>query len=109
MQLLLLNLNLFTLKQDIFINSLSEKAPPESSSHYLRSLWFDANGNWEKAHEIIQDMNDKEAARVHAYLHRKEGDLGNAAYWYARAGKAMPDETLDQEWRYLVSAFTEKS
>jgi hypothetical protein len=94
------------MKQEIFINSLSGNTPPESSSAYLRSLWFDAHGDWNKAHEIIQDIDDKEASWVHAYLHRKEGDLENAAYWYALAGKKMPDVSLDLEWRDLVNAFT---
>jgi hypothetical protein len=54
---------------------------------YLNALWYDARGEWDKAHELIQDVQDKNASWIHAYLHRKEGDDPNAGYWYSRAGK----------------------
>ena len=83
-----------------FLNSLSASAPPAGSSVYLRSLWYDGKGDWEKSHTIIQDVPDKTASWIHAYLHRKEGDDGNAGYWYSRAGRAMPAKgiTLEAEW-----------
>jgi hypothetical protein len=79
--------------------------PPPDISVYLQALWQDAKGNWEKAHALIQDMEDKNAAWIHAYLHRKEGDNWNADYWYRRAGKSRPDANLDTEWANIVSAF----
>jgi hypothetical protein len=87
-----------------FHKSLSAVAPPSGTSDYLQSLWHDGKGNWEKAHTIIQDMEDKTASWIHAYLHRKEGDEWNAQYWYNKAGKKMPAESLDKEWEGIVKA-----
>ncbi|KAA3440821.1 hypothetical protein FOA19_02260 [Rufibacter hautae] len=84
---------------------MSAPTPPAESSVYLQALWHDAQGNWKEAHELIQDLPDKNAARIHAYLHRKEGDLWNADYWYKRAGKTRPAGTLPEEWEQLVKAF----
>ena len=89
---------------DDFERSLNGSVPP-SGSDYLQSLWHDAKGNWSKAHEIIQNIDDKNAAWIHAYLHRKEGDTGNADYWYRRAGRKRPDITLIEEWTDIVKAF----
>jgi hypothetical protein len=89
---------------DQFSQSLSATAPPTQSSQYLKALWFDAKGNWEKAHELIQDIEDKSASWIHAYLHRKEGDIWNADYWYNRAGKKRPSVSLQEEWKDLVQA-----
>lgn len=90
----------------LFTESLSEKEPPQNSSVYLKALWYDAKGNWDTAHKLIQDIEDKNASRVHAYLHRKEGDIANADYWYRRAGKNRPAVTLEEEWKEMVAAFT---
>ena len=79
---------------------------PEVSPE-LQSLWFDAKGDWEKAHTLVQDSISKEAAWVHAYLHRKEGDSSNAGYWYRRAGKPEFKGTLEQEWEEMVDALLE--
>ena len=68
----------------------------------LLALWWDAKGDWEKAHEIAQDVVGADGAWVHAYLHRKEGDLGNAAYWYRRAGRAMARGDWRVEWEGIV-------
>jgi hypothetical protein len=87
-----------------FILSLADDAPPSAISVYLQALWHDGKGDWEKAHTIVQDIDDKKAAWVHAYLHRKEGDNGNARYWYSRAGKAFPSVSLQQEWEMIVAA-----
>jgi hypothetical protein len=81
-----------------------EKTVPPGLSVYLESLWYDGNGDWEKSHTIIQDVEDKSAAWIHAYLHRKEGDIWNADYWYRRAGKTRPAVSLDKEWEELVNA-----
>jgi len=87
-----------------FNNSLSQNIPPGGASDYLKSLWYDGKGNWQKAHELIQDIEDKSAAWIHAYLHRKEGDIWNADYWYSRAGKKRPSVSLNEEWNDIVEA-----
>ena len=88
-----------------FMSSLSGDLPPAGVSVCLKSLWFDGKGEWEKAHEQVDKLAGKEAARVHAYLHRKEGDSWNADYWYQRAGANRPDSSLQEEWAYLVKQF----
>ena len=70
----------------------------------LRALWADARGDWDTAHELAQLADDAEGAWVHAYLHRKEGDLANAAYWYRRAGRPVAHGDLATEWRTLAEA-----
>ncbi len=87
-----------------FKESVTTSTEP-TSSPLLRSLWHDAKGNWNKAHELIQDLETREAAWIHAYLHRKEGDKSNASYWYHRAKQKMPSYSLEQEWEELVKAF----
>jgi hypothetical protein len=84
--------------------SLAGKAPPAGMSEPLQALWHDAKGDWRRAHEIVQSVKGKAGARVHAYLHRKEGDLDNARYWHDRAGTEVPAVTLEQEWEMLVQA-----
>ena len=78
--------------------SVGESCPEEELSEALRALWYDRRGDWKKAHEIVQDLADAEGAWVHAYLHRKEGDLGNARYWYQRARQPESKQSLEQEW-----------
>ena len=89
---------------DEFKNSVAKSAPPKNVSVYLNALWYDRKGDWDKSHNIIQDVNDKTAGWIHAYLHRKEGDEGNAGYWYSRAGKSFPEISLDEEWSEIVMA-----
>ncbi|MBL7739022.1 MAG: hypothetical protein JNK14_07375 [Chitinophagaceae bacterium] len=81
-----------------FKQSLSGSKAPEKLSVYMKAMWYDGKGEWEAAHNIIQEKNDDTAAWIHAYLHRKEGDIGNADYWYRRAGRKRPSATLDKEW-----------
>ncbi len=83
---------------------IRETAPPEGASPVVQALWHDARGDWKRAHECVQDDTSREGSWVHAYLHRKEGDLGNAGYWYARAGKKKPAAgvTLADEWASLA-------
>jgi hypothetical protein len=69
-----------------FKESLRNSHPPAGISDILAALWHEGKNDWEKAHEIVQDREDRDGALVHAYLHRKEGDFGNAGYWYRRAG-----------------------
>jgi hypothetical protein len=85
-----------------FATSLAEPAPPPGLSLALQGLWWDGKGDWGRAHGCAQDQDDRIGAAVHAYLHRKEGDLSNAGYWYARAGRSMPKGTLEAEWRALA-------
>lgn len=87
-----------------FRRTLTDDAAPGELSPALRSLWEDAKGNWNAAHSIAQDIDDRTGSWIHAYLHRKEGDLGNAGYWYRRAGEPVPHDTLEQEWVRIVSA-----
>lgn len=90
------------MKFEEFQKSLSASSPPGNLSRYLQSLWYDAKGDWNKSHDIIQNIEDQTAAWIHAYLHRKEGDIGNAVYWYRRAGKSRSTLSLEQEWEELV-------
>lgn len=89
---------------DAFIASLDHDLPPDSISVYAISLWYDGKGEWDKAHQLIQDIDDRNAAWIHAYLHRKEGDIWNADYWYQRAQRKRPDATLEEEWRHISQA-----
>jgi hypothetical protein len=91
-----------------FQDSILESAPPAGLSPALQALWWDAKGDWDKAHERAQERDDGDGMRVHAYLHRKEGDQSNAGYWYRRAGAAPSTLTLDEEWEELVRTLLEK-
>jgi hypothetical protein len=84
--------------------ALAAGAAPEVLSPALRSMWEDARGNWNEAHSIAQAIDDPTGSWIHAYLHRKEGDLGNASYWYRRAGRRVPHDALEAEWERIVSA-----
>jgi hypothetical protein len=77
-------------------------APPVPPA--LQALWYVAHGDWAKAHELANGVDDTTGAWVHAYLHRKEGDLGNAAYWYRRAGQPAATDSLQAEWSRIVAA-----
>ena len=88
-----------------FKATLSADQPGDGWPAPLKSLWYDAKGDWNKAHAQVDQMGDAAAAWVHAYLHRKEGDLTNAGYWYRRAGKTLPAISLTEEWVQLVSHF----
>lgn len=88
-----------------FKESLATTNPPENVSPYLAALWYDAKGNWKRAHEIVQEIEDEKASRIHAYLHRKEGDNANAGYWYHRAGAEGCSANLEEEWRELAERF----
>lgn len=92
------------METESFISSLADDAPSSTISIYLQALWYEGKGDWGKAHAIIQDIDNSKAAWVHAYLHRKEGDNGNARYWYSRAGKAFPAVSLQKEWEMIVEA-----
>jgi hypothetical protein len=87
-----------------FKSSLSGAAPVPGISPPLAALWWAAKGDCEKAHALVQDHQSVDAAWVHAYLHRAEGDLGNAGYWYRRAGKSVASGPVEAEWDKVVSA-----
>ena len=87
-----------------FKASLSGAAPAPQLDAPLAALWWSAKGGWDQAHKLVQDEPTADAAWVHAYLHRVVGDLGNAGYWYRRAGKPVVTGSLDAEWEGIVSA-----
>ncbi|SEF45420.1 hypothetical protein [Algoriphagus boritolerans] len=82
------------------LDPVEEKFGPE-----LLALWYDGKGDWKLAHDQVDHLSGKSAARVHAYLHRKEGDLWNADYWYSKAGEVRPLVSLKQEWEDLVNRY----
>src|SRR4051794_25650081 len=86
-----------------FKRATTEKNPPTGLSVPLSGLWWAAKGEWDRAHELVQDDPSREAAWVHAYLHRVEGDLGNAGYWYRRAGKPAATGSLEAEWAAIAA------
>ncbi len=93
------------MSKSLFYESLIEPLPPAHFSVLLKSLWYDKKGDWKTAHDLVDSLAGAEAAWVHAYLHRKEGDSWNADYWYGRAKKVRPSSTLEEEWEELVSHF----
>ena len=86
-----------------FIKSIENKEPSPEFSEMLTSLWWDKKGDWDLAHSIAQDIPTVQGSAVHAYLHREEGVLWNADYWYSRAGRVRPDVSLEEEWESLVN------
>ena len=92
-----------------FRDSLTRAAPPDDVAGPLAGLWWAAKGDWDKAHKIVQDDESAEAAWVHAYLHRVEGDLPNAHYWYRRAGEPVATNALEEEWNTIAAALLSRS
>src|SRR5687767_3409292 len=91
-----------------FKSSLKNSDPPNELTSLLKALWYDGKNNWEMAHNLAQDIHSNDGSWVHAYLHRKEGDLGNASYWYSRAGRRMPEVSLEEEWEDIAKEFLKK-
>ena len=87
-----------------FKSSLSGAAPAPQLNVPLTALWWAAKSGWDQAHKLVQDEATTDAAWVHAYLHRAEGDLGNAGYWYRQAGQPVAKDSLEAEWERIVSA-----
>ncbi|HBB33773.1 MAG TPA: hypothetical protein DDZ80_05095 [Cyanobacteria bacterium UBA8803] len=81
---------------------------PAELPRAVQALWYDKQGNWDKAHQIVQDASDADSAWVHAYLHRKEGDLSNARYWYRRSGQPEVQAKLAEEWEQIASRLLAK-
>lgn len=92
-----------------FRESLGSPKPPERISLELRALWHAARNGWDDAHKLVQNESSAEAAWVHAYLHRVEGDLDNAGYWYRKARKPKSTAPLDDEWGEIASALLAKA
>lgn len=97
------------MKLEDFLSSLNNSSPPSECSPYLEALWREKRGDWNAAHQIVQDIDDQSAAWVHAYLHRREGDQNNAAYWYGQAHRPFPATSLDEEWESVVAGLIEIS
>ena len=86
-----------------FERSLEDAAPPDGLSKPLQALWQEAKGAWDEAHDLAQADKGPAGAWVHAYLHRVEGDLRNAGYWYRRAGRPASEQALRDEWRTIAT------
>jgi hypothetical protein len=85
-----------------FQESLTLEEPPKGLSAPLTALWWDARGDWPRAHDLVDALESTEGMAVHAYLHRREGSLSNADYWYRRAGRLYYRAALEEEWQALV-------
>lgn len=92
--------------EDAYLESANSDAePPAELSAELSALWLARNDRWEQAHNIAQDIDTPMGSWIHAHLHLIEGDVGNAGYWYRRAGKPASDiEQREAEWRTIVAA-----
>ena len=92
---------------DDFISHVEKEDVPSSEwTELIQALWWAKKGNWEKSHDLAQEVESEDGSWVHAYLHRVEGDLGNAAYWYRCAQKPVKKrESLDDEWLEIVKDF----
>ena len=81
-----------------------DHVPAELNDPYLNSLWYDRKGDWNNAHRLADSLDDFRGKRIHAYLHRKEGDIWNADYWYRKADMSRPEISLDEEWKQIVDS-----
>ena len=86
----------------------NDPQPPAGLSLAQQALWLAKAGRWDASHDLCQDVPDPAGAWIHAYLHREEGDLGNASYWYHRARKDMPSSSvsLEEEWGQIAAALS---
>lgn len=91
-----------------FTTSVNAAQPPGHLPVHLEAMWYAKKGNWEKAHNLVQDLPDRDAAHIHAYLHRVEGDQFNADYWYRKAGTKRPDQPLSAEWEAITTTLLAK-
>ena len=89
-----------------FRATMSQPESPQSFSAPLAALWWDARGDWARAHNLVDELETPEGMAVHAYLHRKEGEAWNADYWYRRAGRQFHRATLEEEWAALVEGIS---
>ena len=91
-----------------FKDSLKLNEPPFGLNQYQEALWYAGKKQWEASHNIAQDIHDKDGSWIHAYLHREEGDIFNANYWYNKASKRMPGYSLEQEWEEIATELLKK-
>jgi len=91
-----------------FQASMNDDVPPAALSAPLQALWWDAKGDWKRAHDLVDELENPEGMAVHAYLHRKEGEQWNADYWYRLAGRSFHRSRLADEWTALVEGLIEK-
>jgi hypothetical protein len=89
---------------EAFARSVSGRKPPTVLAPSLQALWWAAKDDWERAHQIVMAHEDRDCAWVHAYLHRREGDLPNARWWYKEAKRPVAAGSLDSEWNMIVLA-----
>jgi hypothetical protein len=94
---------------DEFILTVENRELPAGLPLYIQALWYDAGNDWQKAHSLIDSLDDKDSCWVHAYLHRKEGDINNADYWYRRAQKQRPSMSFEEEWKTIALELLLKS
>src|SRR6186713_1347190 len=92
-----------------FRETLTSTEPPPALGAALAALWHDGRGDWDAAHRVAQDIDTPEGAWIHAYLHRKEGDPSNAAYWYRRAKQPVASDNLETEWARIVRSLLARS
>lgn len=92
-----------------FKDSLQGEAPPVGCAPAVAALWWDARGDWEKAHKLVDDLESTDGMAVHAYLHRKEGVEWNSEFWYRRSGKTYMRPTLEEEWDALVEGLLKEA
>ena len=88
-----------------FIMSIGGQKSPAQLNKYSTILWYDSKGKWDVAHNLAKAIYNRDGSLLHAYLHRKEGDLANAVYWYSNADKEMPNISLNEEWEELVRKY----
>jgi hypothetical protein len=91
-----------------FRASVKQQIPPEGLGAPLAALWWDAKGEWAQAHALVDELETRDGMAVHAFLHRKEGSLSNANYWYERAGREFYRPSLEEEWQALVAGLLEE-
>jgi hypothetical protein len=90
--------------EELSQSAATDAAPPEGISIAAKALWQARAGNWDASHDLCQDVPGAAGSWIHAWLHRQEGDLGNAGYWYSRAGREMPGKgvSLEEEWMAIA-------
>ncbi|WP_020568277.1 hypothetical protein [Neolewinella persica] len=93
------------MQHSAFLSSLTDPAPPEGCRTEIAAIWWLKNRNWQLAHDLIDEAPGRDAAWIHALLHRMEGDQPMASYWYARAGRSAPENTIGQELALMMDHF----
>ena len=92
---------------DQFNESITRDEPPQDLSIPLTALWWDAKGEWKRAHDLVDELETPDGIAVHAYLHRKNGEASNARYWYGKTGRDLSNLSFEAEWQAVVSQLLE--